>query len=430
MKRPFERVELGEGIFFTTITDPKFKSNRISVNLLLPLDRAQVTARALVPFLLRKRCASCADFTELNQKLAQLYGAALDADVRKYGAYQVLNLSLQGLDDRYTLGHEPVTAQCAQLVADLLLDPYLVDGVFDRQDTELERQYLIDTIEAEINDKRDLAIARTGELMFEGEPFGIKKYGYVEDAKALTPELATRTYEEVIRTAHIEILFLGCGDPTPAKEVLASAFAKVQRTPIDYRAVVPSGARAEARTTVDEMDVNQGKLVLGFKLGEHTSTRDEDSIKLMAALYGGTPFSKLFLNVREKLSLCYYCAARYEKVTRTLLVDSGVEFQNEPRAREEILRQLQLVQQGDFTDEELENTKLLLYNAFGSTGDTLGGLENWYLLQILAGSARTPAENAEAIAQLGREDIMRAAGWAQLDTIYFLTGKGQRGEEE
>ena len=148
MSNSFQREQLCDGVHFSSVTDPKFKHNRITANLVIPLDRETVTDNAVVPFLLRKGCRSCPDFTRLNRKLYELYGASLACDVTKYGSCQSLDLSIYGVDDRFTLGGEEMVRPCAQLLTDILLDPAFVDGVFPEKDVELERQQIIDVLEA------------------------------------------------------------------------------------------------------------------------------------------------------------------------------------------------------------------------------------------------------------------------------------------
>ncbi|MBC8545544.1 insulinase family protein [Clostridiaceae bacterium NSJ-31] len=429
MSNKMVRRQLCDGVYWNAITDAKFKANRISCNLILPLDAETVTDTAVVPFLLRRRFRDCPDFTRLNERLCELYGASLDADVRKHGAYQILNLSIQTLDDRYTMDGELLTNKCAELAAGLLLDPYFVDGVFDEQDFELERRSLVDTIESEINDKRSYAISRCQSVLFEGEPFAIKKYGTKERAEAMTRQSATEAYHRAVRDAAVEILFIGCGDGEGAAKIFADRFSRLKRSPIAHREASTKAKAERVTEKTDRMDVSQSKLVMGFRIGELESQEEKNAAKLMAALYGGTPFSRLFLNVREKYSLCYYCAARLDKATGTMLVDSGVEAANKQKAQDEILNQLDVVRNGEFTDEELDNTILALTSALGSVTDTLGGMEGWYLDQILSGSSQSPEENARQISSLTREQVMEAAGKVTLDTVYFLTSREENAHE-
>lgn len=423
MSDVMKRVKIGDGVHFSTMIDPKFKSNRISVNLLLPLEEATAADRAIVPFLLRLRYRDCPDFTRLNEKLCDLYGAAVDGDVRKYGAYQIVNLSVQALDDRYTIDQAPLVQECTQLACGMLFDPYLENGLFSQTDVQLERQNLIDTIESEFNDKREYAIGKCMSILFGDSPMAVKKYGSRERAAQITPESATQAYRDLLRRAAVEILFLGCGDPSAAQQIFADRFAEIARSPIAYDGSLPVQKAEKVRSVREEMDVAQGKLVMGFRTGEVRTPDDVNAMKMMAALYGGTPFSRLFQHVREKLSLCYYCAARYDKSSGILMVDSGVETENEPKAREEILHQLSVLQQGEFPQEELASTILTMTNALKSTVDTLSGLENWYLTQILSGYVESPLENVEKISRITKQEIQQAAAKITLDTVFFLAAK-------
>lgn len=428
MSEELHRQELCRGVALSTVTDAKFKSNRISCNILIPLSWETAAVNAIVPFILRRRFASCPDFTRLNERLCELYGASLDGDVRKYGGYQIVNLSIQGLDDRFTLKGEPMVRECCELICDMLLDPYLEDGAFSAVDTRLEITNLVDTIQAEVNDKRDYAVSQCASLLFEGEPFAVKKYGREEDALAITPASAAQAWRQMLRTCPVEIMFIGSGSSGAAAEIFRRRFEAVERQPMPYRPAPVSAPRREPRWRTEHMDVKQGKLVLGFRTGELRTERELNAMKMMSALWGGTPFSRLFVHVRERLHLCYYCASRYDRASGSILVDSGVEFENREKAEEEILHQLEAVKNGEFTDEELENTVLYLVNGLKSTTDTLGGMENWYLTQLLAGSGRTPMENAAQIREITRREIMDAAAGLRLDTVYFLAGKEEEHE--
>lgn len=429
MSEHLRRQELCQGVVLNTVTDEKFKSNRISCNILIPLSWESAAVNAVVPFILRRRFCACPDFTRLSEKLCELYGASLDGDVRKYGGYQIVNLSVQGLDDRFTLDNDPMVKECCELICDMLLDPYLEGGFFSAQDTGLEVQNLIDTIESEVNDKRDYAVAKCNSLMFEGEPFAVKKYGRKEDARSISPASATEAWRQMLRSCPVEILFIGSGSGETAAEIFCRRFAEQQRSPAPYVRLPVSWAEREVRRCTEHMDVKQGKLVIGYRTGALQTQKEQNAMKMMAALWGGTPFSRLFVHVRERLHLCYYCAVRYDRACGSVLVDSGVEFENREKAEEEIFRQLDAVKRGEFTDEELANTLLYMVNGLKSTSDTLGGMENWYLTQVLSGSGQTPEENAVQLGEVTREDIMAAAEKLRLDTVYFLDGKEESGHE-
>ncbi len=423
MNNSFIREELAPGVCFSSVRDPKFKHNTITVNLIVPLDRDTASGYALVPALLRKGTRTCPDFTRLEQTLCDLYGASLSADVGRYGEYQILSASITSIDDRFALEGEDISGRSAGLLADMVLDPNLVDGAFPEEDFLLEQQNLIDTIEAEINDKRGYALRKCRDAMCAGTRLAVSKYGTVEDARALTPASAAEHYRRLLDTARVEILFTGCGDPAGARETFRTRFgglcrhvAALEPQPIVERA-------EEVKSLEERMEIAQSKLVLGMRPGDVSSRERQDALRLMTALYGGTPFSRLFVNVREKLSLCYYCAARFDPATGILTVDIGVEQANRDQAQKAILDELAAIAAGKFSDEELSSAKLSFANSLKSVGDSLAATESWYLTQILKGRAESPREDLEAVEKISRAQVEQAAAGVTLDTVYFLTSK-------
>ena len=416
------RKEIGKAAFMNSVTEPKFKSDRISLCLVTPLKRETATVNALVPFVLRKGCKSCPDFTKLNRKLAEMYGAILDADVAKHADRQIIEISLQFTDDRYAIDGENMAETAAKLLSDIVFEPNLDEnGFFPEIDLELEREFLIDTIESDLNDKRIYAIGRALKLLYENEPFGIKRYGYVEDARAITSESLVKAWKDLIRTARIEIMFAGPGNPEVAERVFEERISKLEREPFEeeHFEMVDYSPLKEAE---ESMDIVQGKLVLAFRMGAPKTEDEKNAARVLSAIYGGTAFSKLFMNVREKMSLCYYADSHFERSSGVLIVDCGIEFENRKAAQEEIIRQLELIAEGEFTDEEFEDTKGSIYNSLGSVGDTLYSIESWFMTGILEENPITPKDDAEAIEKITREDVIAAAKKAKLAAVFFLKG--------
>lgn len=423
MSDQFQRIQLCDGVHFSRVTDSKFKHNRITANWVMPLDSQTVTNNAVVPFLLRKGSRECPDFTKLNQRLCELYGASLSCDVSKFGGYQVLELSIYGIDDRFALNGESMIGACTKLLTQVLLDPKLNNQLFSQQDVELEKQQIIDTIESLINDKRSYAMMRCKSIMCEGETLAIEKYGYIEDAKKITAQSATQAYQNIMKTAQVELIFVGCGDPKISADIFKDAFCRIKREPIKIQRTDTRDHADQVKEVTDKMNVAQSKLVMGFRTGKSTTRREFGAMRMMVALFGGTPNSRLFVYVREKLSLCYYCAARFDRLTGLMFVDSGVEKENKQKAHDEILRQLDLLRQGKFDDDEIAAARLIMQNSLKAAGDSLGVIEEWYLTQIMDGASYSPADESQLLDEVTREDIIAAAQKVTLDTVYFLTGK-------
>ncbi len=416
------RKKIGNGAFMNSVNEPKFKHNRITLCLVTPLEKEKATVNALVPFVLRKGCKSCPDFTALNKKLAEMYGAILEADVGKHGNKQIIEITLLLADDKYAIGGEKMTETAANLLWDIVFEPNLDEnGHFPEIDLELEREYLIDTIESDLNDKRTYAIGKALDLVFEKEPFGIKRYGYVEDAKAITSEGLAKAWKELVEEAQIEIFFAGPGNSEIAEKVFAEKIASLDRSPVktSEAEMVDYSPLKEAE---ESMDIAQGKLVMIFRMGAPKTEKEKNAARMLSALYGGTAFSKLFMNVREKMSLCYYADSHFERGSGILIVDCGIEFENREKAQKEIINQLELVAKGDFTDEEFNDTKGAILNSLGSVGDTLYSVESWYMSGIVEENIVTTEEDKKAMEVVTREEVMKAAEKAKLAAVFFLKG--------
>lgn len=413
------REQIGKNVYFSVVTDKRFKKNLISVNFITDLSKETASVNALIPNLLVKTNKNYPDFSALNTKLSSIYGANLYCDVRKMGDSQVLNVSISGIDDRYALEGEKITAELCKIITDCIFDPYLENGVFCEKDLEVEKENLIQLIESELNEKRVYAINKAYETLCAGEGAGLQKYGYTDDVGKITSAYAYEAYKNLLSETQVEIICTGFSEFEEVKEVLSTSFNSVVRSEEKEYTSRKSPLKGEVANNTERMDVNQSKLVLGFKI----SGENRHANRILQKIYGGTTTSKLFLNVREKLSLCYYCAARYNSEKGVLMVDCGVESANIEAAKKEILNQLDDIKNGNFTDEDIKISALDVMNTAKTTNDSLGGIESWYLSRIYIKEIKSPEDDAAIDFDITKEQVIEAAKTAQLDTIYLLTSQ-------
>lgn len=418
----YERQPLCDGVNFRHIKDERFKTGRISANFMLPLDSNTASANAMIPYMLRRASREYPDFTRLNERLSELYGATLHADVHKLGEVQVLTLSAASLDDRYTLSGEKISKELAGLLCGILFDPPLQDGLFKQDDFEQEHRQMVELIDSEFNDKRTYARQRCEELMCSEERFGVNRLGTRNDMQSLTSAELTEAWRNALKTARIELMLLGNFDPDPVQQGFSEALSKIQREKTVQCSTQVRHTAGSVREFNDKMDVAQCKLVMGFRSGIAEPQEETMAARLMTVLYGGTPHSKLFANVRERMSLCYYCSSRYDRNKGIMMVESGVEAANMEKARTEIIRQLEEVKLGHFDDNELAAAKLSLANNFRTISDYLSAMESWSLLQTFDRKAYTPFEAADEVEKITRDEVIFAANRVTLDTVYTLTG--------
>lgn len=424
MPNKFQRRETGKEIFFSSVTDPRFKLNMISVNFLVPLSEETASEYALVARVLNKSCAKHPTLAQLNNRLSALYAARIDSGVSVFGDSQVLTVSVRYIDNKYALENEKVEDEAVEIFLDCLLDPLLEKGVFPEKSVLLERQILIDDIESEINDKQAYANYKASQIMYRGEPAAVRSLGTTEQAKRVTPLTAYNAYKRALKNARIEIICSGCSDFKSAEKTLSKALSQLERGDIFKYAAAKSPLKEKPEYASEEMPVAQCKLAIGFK----TDCENYPALQVMNAVYGGTATSKLFTNVREKLSLCYYCWSGVNKSKGALCVRSGVEKENTEKALKEIIAQLEEIKKGNFTDEDIEYAKLYRKNGLQSYNDSYAQMAVWYLMCIYDDDIKTPEEAIEESDRVTKEEIIEAAGSVKLDTVYTLFSVD--GEEE
>ena len=420
------RRELFPGVWLRAVHTDKFKSSYLSVTLLTPLDREKAGPNALIPSVLRRGSAVHPDMESLSAALDELYGGAIEPVVRKKGETQCVGFAASFLDDAYALKGEKILEPAAGLLGELLLNPYTQDGCFSPDYTAGEKANLIDRIRAQINDKRTYATQRLAQEMCKYEAFGADKLGSEESVAAITPESLWQRYQELLRCAQVEVYFCGSADPDRVAGALKRALDKlpVNEDRVDPECSVRVSAGPEPIVVEEAMDVSQGKLAMGFRTGGLTCWEEEyPALYLAAAVFGGTTLSKLFMNVREKLSLCYYASATLEKMKGLVLVSSGIEFDKYQTARDEILAQLEAVKRGEIEDWELEGSRRTLIGMCMSTLDDQGRQEDYWLGQAAVGLEESPEAFAARLEKVTREQVSAAAQKLELDTVYFLKGK-------
>ena len=420
------RRELFPGVWLRTVHTDKFKSSYLSITLLAPLDRDTAAANALIPYVLRRGTAAHPDMETLSAALDELYGGTIEPLVRKKGETQCVGFVASFLDDAYALEGEKILESAAALLGEMLLSPYTQDGCFCSEYTDQEKNNLTDRIRSQINDKRAYATYRLTQLMCGEEAFGVDKLGDEESVAAVTPDSLWRRYQELLKGAAIEVYYCGSAQPERAEGALRTALAAlpISGERLDPDCEVRITAGPQPQVVEEAMDVSQGKLALGFRTGGVTCwEEDYPALTMFNAVFGGTTLSKLFMNVREKLSLCYYASSLYHRQKRLITVSSGIEFQNFQRAYDEILAQLEAVKNGKLEDWEMEGAQSTLLNAYASMEDSQGKLENFYLGQAATGQSETPEELADQVREVTGERVHRAMETVRLDTVYFLRGE-------
>lgn len=422
-----EYVNIAEGVEGLFIENHRFSTTHISVNLYLPLSTDTLAANALLPYVLSSCCKEYPDFSALNLKLSELYGADVGGIADKIGDTQVLKFFSFSVEDDLIPEAIKLTAEASNLLFSMIFEPSTKNGSFLKADVERERRLTIEKIEGIINDKRAYAISKIIAEMYKGEAFGELKTGSLEAVKSVTGEDLFKAWQNIICSAKIRIQVVGKTLPDGLFDSLKQRLSGFERKPVALLPSIPKKANYTPTVIEEKMDVSQGKLVMGFCTSLVGNDIETAHLAVFADIFGGGPYSKLFKNVREKLSLCYYCAARPNRTKGYLLVDSGVEPKNAELAEKEILNQLEDIKNGKIDAEDFAASIRSIKDTLLCLNDSQAALDNWYSMR-LSGRLVSPEDYAAAIEKVTIDDIVNAANSYTLDTVYKIMPVDSKGE--
>ena len=425
MNNIINRRKIADGVYFSSITDKRYKKNLISVAFSTQLSEDTATENVIVPVLLTKCNSKLPTYKAFNNKMSRLYASGIGGTAGGQYDLQTISFGAYYLDDIYALSGEKMTGIMTDILIDCLTSPVTENGVFSEKFVELEKKTVIDNIETAINDKRSYAIERAMKTICKGEPASVCSYGTVEKAKLITPDSAYKAYRRMLETMPCEIICTGCSDFDGVAEKFAAAFEKVGRHDIENTTIALSPVKTQTEEVTERLTVNQSKLVLGFK----SHSDDDAALVLLQKIFGGTTSSKLFRNVREKMSLCYYCSAARNDLKGIMLVNSGVENENIEKTKEAVIDQLEEIKNGNFTNEDINFAEMAIKNDFKSVADSAGNVSNWYFDCIRKNDIVTPEEKLGRYLGVSKERIIAAAKSMVLDSVYVLTGNENREKE-
>ena len=428
MKYNFNKSGISEGIEFCSISAEGFKSSCISVNFVLPLGE-KASLYALVPNVLTRSSKKYPDLASIERKLANLYGADLIVDVSKVGENQILKLEVSCIDDRFALENEVISAECSKLLFELIFNPNVENSAFSQNDTESEKRILIERLYAEQSDKRSYAKNKCEELMFSEEAYGIHRFGTVEDIEKITAESLYEAYCEILRTAKIVVCSSGNTDANRVCEEFKAYSSKLSRE-LCLGATLFVEKAEDVQYVKEQEPVKQGKLVMGFRMGMTDANDNYAARRVMVDLFGGSPHSKLFTVVREKMSLCYYCSARMIRAKGIMFVQSGIESFNEDKAKEAILGQLEDVKNGNFSQDDIDASVKALEDSFKSVTDSPESLDSWFMSQCVSGAYKYPEDFINDFKNVTKAEIMKAAQDVTLDTVFMLEGTAKESDSD
>lgn len=415
-------LEINDNISLHYIPAEKLKTTAISMYIHRPLTVEDATKNAILPHILKSGCKLCKNATEIAHYLDNLYGCRFSAGISKRGEDHILCFDAETISDQYAANGEKLIKKAMDLLLSVVFDTL---DEFDETTFELERTNSINKIRSIINDKRIYANYRCQEEMCKNDSFSVPRLGYEEEMKALTREALYAYYKEIITSSLIDIYICGVANAQEVAEQVKNAISGYSFTP----AVMPTcdilKKDAPVNMVREKLNVTQGKLCMGFVTDTRLTDEDYFALMLGNAIYGGGAQSKLFNNVREKLSLAYYAGSMLNKHKGFLMVNAGIEFANYQKAYDEILAQLEEMKKGNITQLEFESSKGFIINSFNSYDDDQASMIAFYLGERICGTNFDVEYYKNEINKVKVEDVAKVMQKVRLDTVYFLEGQGE-----
>ena len=414
-------IQLQPGIFLRCCTDTRFKTNCLSLQLVRPMCREEAAMNALISAVLLRGTAHHPDLRDITLHLDDLYGATVGSLVRRVGDYQTTGFYCSFTEDRYSLEGDRILEPVVDFLRELLLEPRLENGAFCPQIVEGEKRNMLSAIEAQKNDKRIYASAQLVKYMCAQDSTGIPRLGEPEQVRSLEPVGLYAHYEKILRESRIDLFYVGAQDADRIAQLLEPVFRNIDRNYISLPEQTPFCDGGKTRNE-EQMEVTQGKLQMGFLTPSSINTPDFVPMQVLNTVFGGGMTSKLFMNVREKMSLCYDIGSSYQGGKGILTVGAGMDCNQIEVVEQEILHQLDCCRRGEITRQELSSAKEALLSSLRGIHDTPGSIENYYATGALSGLQLTIPQYMEQVQQVTVERLMEVAQKVELHSVFVLKG--------
>ena len=413
-----------EGIKIHKIETNQFKTNLYAVFLATPLKRENVTKDALIAAVLRRGTKNIISQDKISKELEEMYGASFDCGIEKTGDNHIIKFYLEALNEEFLPEKEELTQKCINILLDIVTNPFVENNGFKQEYVDGEKENLKQIINGKIDNKARYSLDRCVEEIFKGEPYGLYKYGYVEDLEKITPQNLYEYYKELIKNCKIDIYYSGIFDNDNTEKIIEKRLQENNIEPRNAKYVINNEMtekkqKSETKTVEEIMDVTQGKLVLGLQIDDNNKN-SRFAASVYNAILGGGANSKLFQNVREKNSLAYTASSSYIRTKNVILVHCGIDIDKYEKALETIKEQIEDMKKGNFTDKDIEDAKKLIISSVKSISAEQDTEITYDYGQELSNEHTTIKDYQQNIEQVKREQIVDIANKININTIYFL----------
>ena len=416
----YTKKEIKKGIKLHILNTDKFKTNLVAIFLTTKLERENVTANALISAVLRRGTNNMKTQEEISKQLEELYGASFDCGIDKTGDNQVLKFYIESVNDAFLpQSNENILKKSIENLLDIILNPLVENNAFKKEYVEQEKSNMKQRIAGRIDNKRRYALDRCIEEMYKGKPFGLYRFGYIEDIDNINEISLYERYKQLIEQCKIDIFVSGNVNEEVENIIVENEnVKKLEEREPSYNTESEKNTVKQGEK-IEKMDVMQGKLVVGLDVNSQ-SEDEKYNVMIYNTILGGSANSKIFQNVREKANLAYEASSRYFRYKDNIFVNCGIEISNYEKALNLIKEQLEDMKNGDFTEEEVENAKKAIISSIKTIDDEQDTSITYYFGQEMSGNQKSVEEYIERIEKVNKEDVIQVANKVEINTIYFL----------
>lgn len=418
-----KKTAVSDNISLSSIHTDKFKTGTLTLSIYLPLTEKDYLLSLVLAGVMRRGTRSYPSMASVNKRLDELYAANVDIQTVIHGNILTFCVGAEFLENRFSIDNTDISSCVCDVLAEILLEPLMTNGSFSHNTVESEKAFVKDSLSAEKNNTKLYAATRLKELMSRsgGSRFPTLEY-LLNEISNVSAKDVTEFYSRLISASPLRAFYIGSEHSDVISGKLLRAFSKYTgHQPLSYSAPVAARS-AELMSVTEDMPVSQGKLALGFRTGAILGSQDDAKAILLNEVFGATPASKLFLNVRERSGLCYYCGSSYSLLSGNLTVSSGIDTKNKDRAIDEILAQLEQIRSGNVTDAELSAAKRSLEYSYVQIYDSPFSLQAFFSVRELVGISETVEECKERILATTKEEVCELAERTVFDTCFFISG--------
>ncbi len=421
-----KNTTLSEGAQLYCLNTSEYKRSRLDIFFTLPADKYKSPLIRLMLSVLFRGSKNFPTITHMNKHLDRMYDATVYWKDYHLGANHTYRISCTTLDKKYLPqkdSHLDLLGETLKVIEDVLLDPlYDGDGLLSEKFFESERDFAIDNINANLNSPKAYAALRCDQMVFGDDPAGYSLYGTEELLRGYTREELTAIREYFLRQSTISAYYVGTDSKEEIAKKLRSVFDRIgNRAPI---AIIPKYAlpTPQYKEAEEEFNLTQARLNIGLTCNTAIGDADSAAMSLYNEILGGSSTSKLFMNVRERKSLCYSCYSGINSGVGTMIIACGIKPENKDVALCEIKNQIEEMKLGNISDNEIITAKKGIINSLNQMPDTSSSLvASSFKYKLLANIDISIEDRKKQILSVTKEDIVAFAQKVSLCSVFFLT---------